>query len=66
MPYKTMFLFETWSIVYKCLLRKITNSGITQQLHKQLRLFMFEQRFYMQTPKKNNEKKNIFKVLKPM
>ena len=44
-----MFLYVTWHIVYRCLIRKITNSGITQQLHKQLRLFMFEQRFHMQT-----------------
>ena len=37
-------------ISFRCLIRKITNSGITQQLHKQLRLLMFEQRFHMQTP----------------
>ena len=35
-----------------CLLmsnKKNSNSGITQQLHKQLRLFMFEKWFHMQT-----------------
>ena len=45
-----MFLYETWNIVYRCLIRKKTNSGFTQWIHKQLRLFMFEQRFHMQTP----------------
>ena len=44
-----MFLYETWNIVYRCLIRKITNGGITQLLHEQLRLFRFEQRFHMQT-----------------
>ena len=38
------------NIVYRFLIRKITNCVITQQLHKQLRLFMFEQRFHIQTP----------------
>ena len=37
------------NIVYRCLIRKITNSSIAQQLHKQLRSFLFEQRFHMQT-----------------
>ena len=37
-------------IVHRFLIRKIISSGITQQLHKRLRLFMFEQRFHMQTP----------------
>ena len=45
-----MFLYETWNIAYRRLIRKITNSGFIQQLRKQLRLFMFEQWFHMQTP----------------
>ena len=43
--------------------KKKTNSDITQQLHKQLRLFMFEQRFHTQTPiisKKNISRKHSF------
>ena len=47
---KQFFFYETSNIVYRCLIRKITGSDITRQLHEQQRLFFFEQRFHIQTP----------------
>ena len=41
--------FFLQNIVDRCLIRKKTNSGITQQLYKQLIPSMFKQRFHMQT-----------------